>query len=618
MRRVWVGTTVALALLLCPAAGWAVALRVIEPRLYPGEAVAGGGVAWGPGGDLWFATSQGRMARMTPAGVVSEFGHGITEGGASGPIAASANAVWFAEAQSGTGPQWLGRITSSAAVSQVSSEVSQIVSMVRGSGGTVWFDGPCAIAGCAGDDEFGRIDPDGSIQLFPDPSHVADALTLGDDGKLWFSATNGYPPSGGQLGRVSPDGAVSLVQLPRGVVPALSFVPMVRGPGDGVWFVSMVYSHRHPYGVFRFGYTTDRGRTTMLPSLPPPVVNAYPVASGPSGDMWFVQQRANPTTGATSPDDAAVLTLITPRGRVLAEAPGIYPLYGPATPGPGASLWFGSPQQAGVSPGLMEVEHSSDHEAQCRVPDELGHPLDVPLTGDTTVTQLAQLGCTYRATTRSARGNDGPFVITRENPRPKEVIPRHRRISLTLSPPRARYGRCLAPARAVEFTHSSSVVVFARSTPSGVLEYFGCQLGSGRILQLFTDEADSESSSTAELFSLGGDYVAFETIDFNHYAPFFSYTVREINLTSGVSTTTSVPQIDALAVSVDGFLAWSYHTFPSSGSPSTAAAGYLIGEDQSGQHTLDTTGPLDLTGVRFTGDTLHWNDNGVAREANLS
>src|SRR5882757_2016183 len=56
------------------------------------------GITAGPDGNLWFAEQAGRIGRITPAGVVTEFSNGITAD--SRPFAITAGPdgnLWFTE-----------------------------------------------------------------------------------------------------------------------------------------------------------------------------------------------------------------------------------------------------------------------------------------------------------------------------------------------------------------------------------------------------------------------------------------------------------------------------------------------------------------------------------------
>jgi streptogramin lyase len=620
MKRLWVLAVVAL-LLISPAAS-AVVLRSVTPHLYPGETVAGGPVAWGPDGNLWFATSRGRVARMTRSGSVTEFGHGITEGGAAGPVVSTGGVLWFVEAQPLDGPlgaQFIGRITTGGVVSEISSGLQQVSNITAGPGGTLWFDG-CLVAQGFPCHEIGKITAAGHVRLFALPGDVAPlALTLGGDGQVWFAINSDGRSTNGELGRISSSGAVSIVHLPTGIGAPDDGAPVVRGPGGGIWWLAPTRNGRSE----RLGYTTSAGRTVLLRPFSRFGSVAYPVAPGPNGDLWLVEQRA------PDPQSNMVLVLVTPTGRILARESGIYAASQTAGSGPGGTLWFATPENLRhpVS-NLTEVQDTSDHRAQCLVPAIVGDPAGATMSGVRLRSHLAAVGCSDRLTPRLTGSAARPELVVSERPKPGTVIAAGKRIQLTVIPATEQYGRCLAPAGTVEVERTRTSVVFAGH---GGRQFYGCLLQRGQVRHLFTDSDDVSSSSTAEQLITNGAYVAFEVVHFGHYAPYYSYAIRKIDLASGASLNVTAAMIEPngpawtnptggieLALSHDGFLAWTTDQFALVEPHAPLPAGELVAHDSTGQHILDTAEPLDLTNLRFAGNTLSWTHNGSSRTALLN
>jgi len=92
MKRVLTVTVLGLALPhIRPRAGGQGSTLKLLPNERPEAAAAGSD------GNMWFTTNQGRIARVTPGGHVTEFGHGLNNGGASlfGSIVAGGDgALW--------------------------------------------------------------------------------------------------------------------------------------------------------------------------------------------------------------------------------------------------------------------------------------------------------------------------------------------------------------------------------------------------------------------------------------------------------------------------------------------------------------------------------------------
>src|SRR5262245_55329689 len=128
------------------------------------------GITRGPDGNMWFTEAlSGKIGRITPAGVVTEFAlppdtqpYGITVG--------SDGNLWFAEQFFGAGAQTgamgrIGRITPSGVITQFSAGISS-------------FSRPYGI-------------------------------TAGPDGNLWFTEQTSNPMAIGRVGRVTPSGVIT-------------------------------------------------------------------------------------------------------------------------------------------------------------------------------------------------------------------------------------------------------------------------------------------------------------------------------------------------------------------------------------------------------------------------
>jgi virginiamycin B lyase len=177
---------------------------------------------------MWFTTSAGRIARVTPNGAVTEFGHGITDGDAFWLAVGGDGALWFSELGTGSGEAMVGRIASSGAITEYPSGLQSISSFIRGGDGALWYDGYCADGRC-----LARMDAAGQVTTFALPaSDNGYPLARGTDADIW-SPVLPPPDTTGAMLRVSSSGAMTTFQLPTGdhVDDA---VPVVAGPGGGV------------------------------------------------------------------------------------------------------------------------------------------------------------------------------------------------------------------------------------------------------------------------------------------------------------------------------------------------------------------------------------------------
>jgi virginiamycin B lyase len=608
------GRSLALAVVLLgllPVAAHAFAVQMLAPRLFDGEA-PGAGVAFAADGNAWSTTDEGRIARITPGGRVTEFGHGITHGGASGRLVASGGALWFAETPTAGGEVWIGRITTTGAVSEFPSGMPQVLWIVRGSDGAIWYVG-CTLAGsCPGHQEIARMDATGNVQIFPVTVGYISQLAAAADGQLWFpiGASGAVGPLPAEIGRISSTGKITLLPLPRGVNANR---PLVPGPGGGVWFASSSIGPAPAYGTsFRLGFITDAGRVVMMPTVRHALA-VDPVAAGSDGSLWYV---VNQTTIAGSPPGAGGLSLrlIDRRGKLL-TAVSLSATVGTdgMVTGPDHSLWFAAP--------LGRIVNANDRRADCLVPQVAGKPLGLVAVGDVNGTAwwtTREAGCVYRTHFLGGRSSTG--IVTRQRPRAGKLIPASTPIQLTVASALAHYGRCRAPAGAVAVLYQRGVVLLKRlATRSSPTEYWGCITTLGAVRKLFSDHYVGEDNVSASLFHLAGDYAAFATDYSSHYG-YDECGVTAVNLRTGNATNVSTNCPTELAVSRAGTLAWEFHTWSgivsTPATPATPFAEVLV-HAAGATRILDIGQPLDITNLAFVGTTLQWMNNGLIHKATI-
>ncbi|HVF78130.1 MAG TPA: hypothetical protein VNA28_07515, partial [Solirubrobacteraceae bacterium] len=125
-------------------------------------------IAAGPDGNLWFTErAAGRIGRITPAGVVTEFSAGITANARPTAIAAGADgAMWFTEADA-----TIARITTAGVVTEYAAGLSADstpMSIAPGANGALWFA-----------DQAGRI---GRVVFEPPVVTASAATAIGETG----------------------------------------------------------------------------------------------------------------------------------------------------------------------------------------------------------------------------------------------------------------------------------------------------------------------------------------------------------------------------------------------------------------------------------------------------
>jgi streptogramin lyase len=255
--------------------------------LTPGFSANGApqGIAIGPDGNMWFTEpgtrpelapaspsefAPGRVARITPAGVVTEFTAGVAPGLSSdarpyGIATSSDGSIWFTDRG---GPGRISRITPAGVVTVVAT---------------------------------GGVTPGFSANAEP------DNIVAAPDGSIWFTE-NANP---GRVGRISPAGVVT--EFTGGVTPGFSAkggpAGITTGPEGNIWFTEENAPGRvariTPVGVvteLTGGVTPGFGAFGGLgPYKPLEDTGPFGIATGPEGDLWFTVFRDPGEVGRINP-----------------------------------------------------------------------------------------------------------------------------------------------------------------------------------------------------------------------------------------------------------------------------------------------------------------------------
>jgi streptogramin lyase len=247
-------------------------------------------IAAGPDGNLWF-TEQfgGKIGRITPAGVITEFGAGITQPVTILGIAAGPDGnMWFTEYQSR-----IGRITMAGVVSEFTAGLSPNSApqgITAGPDGNMWF------TEYANPGRIGRVTMAGAINEFEigiTPGGGIEAITAGADGNVWFANQNSD-----LIGKITPAGVVTEYPIPP-TIPAhyAQTRGITLGPDGNVWFVE--------YAGDRVGRITPAGVVTEFNAGLTPFARPRAITTGPDGALWFTEEVGNRigriTTGVTPP-----------------------------------------------------------------------------------------------------------------------------------------------------------------------------------------------------------------------------------------------------------------------------------------------------------------------------
>ena len=166
----------------------------------------------GPDGNLWFTeASANKIARMTPAGTLTEFAIPTADSAPRGIVTGPDGNLWFVESSGNHAA--IARITRKGGIAEYplgGSSTDQLspTDIVAAPDGNLWFvqSHPLAPQG-----EVGRVTTKGAITLFPFPAGGRPVgLAVGADGNVWV-ADNG----GNAIVRIRPTGAIRPFALAR-------------------------------------------------------------------------------------------------------------------------------------------------------------------------------------------------------------------------------------------------------------------------------------------------------------------------------------------------------------------------------------------------------------------
>jgi streptogramin lyase len=180
-----------------------------------------------PDGNLYFTEYDGnKIARITTAGVVTEFTIPTPASFPSYIVSGPDGALWFTQ----PGTNQIGRMTTSGVFSEttIPTASSNPSGIGVGPDGALWF---LEESGAA--NKVGRITTAGVVtNEFVIPTANSDPMTIvtGADGNLWFTENNN---SANKVARMTPAGVFTEFPVPT---PNSGPCSIALGPDGGIWF----------------------------------------------------------------------------------------------------------------------------------------------------------------------------------------------------------------------------------------------------------------------------------------------------------------------------------------------------------------------------------------------
>jgi streptogramin lyase len=355
----------------------------------------------GPDGNVWFGETQGpgRIAKVTPAGVVTELTGGVTPGlsagrGPANVVTGPDGNLWVTEFAD---PGGIARVTPTGAITEFPGGAG---ANAHPTGITVGPDGDLWFAEFANPGRITKISTAGTITEVAIGGATAGfsangqprGITLGPDGNIWF--TEYAPP--GRIGRYTPSGVMT--EFTGGVTPGLPAdsrpVAITTGPDGNLWFTDQG-------GGGRIGRITPSGVVTEFSTFLPDRQPAL-ITSGPDGALWFTEQ-ANPGGIGRVTTDGAITEFLA------GSTPGFTADRAPVGIAVGAdgNLWF---TESGDPGAVVRISPGAPAPAP-PTPASPSPPAADTSAPETTITSGPEDGASAGAATPYAFRSDDPAAV---------------------------------------------------------------------------------------------------------------------------------------------------------------------------------------------------------------
>ena len=219
-----------------------------------------------------FGGALQRESRMpVPAPHSTEFFNGIPANANPKGISLGPRGMWFTE----TGTDEIARVTTAGIVTQFPGPADGVNNIARGADGNLWFT--------TGADTIGRMTPSGKIKTFPTGNEAYGPFDIvaGPDGNLWFTFRS---PSTNAIGKITIQGAVTLYT--NGLSPGdVAVHDITLGPDGRLWFTE-------EFGN-RIGAITTGGAIAEYSNGISTGAGLADITAGPDGNLWFSEYSLN-------------------------------------------------------------------------------------------------------------------------------------------------------------------------------------------------------------------------------------------------------------------------------------------------------------------------------------
>jgi streptogramin lyase len=249
-----------------------------------------GGITAGPDGNLWFTEDRAnKVAKVTSSGGFTEYflptANSVPDSIAAGPD----GNLWFTE---GGGGNKIGKVTTSGVFTEYAIPTAYGCSsgIAAGPDGNLWFTE-------SGANKVAKVTTSGAFTEYPIPTanSFPSAIAAGPDGNLWFTESGAN-----KVAKVTTSGAFT--EYP---IPTANSLPsaIAAGPDGNLWFTET--------GANKVAKVTTSGAFTEFPV---PTISSYPngIAAGLDGNVWFTETTGNKVAKVVAVNPRPTITSISP------------------------------------------------------------------------------------------------------------------------------------------------------------------------------------------------------------------------------------------------------------------------------------------------------------------
>ncbi len=235
----------------------------------PGNDRNYGAMTVGPDGNLWF-TDSGKIARITPQGVITEFP--VPTPPTAIPLPGIARGpdgnVWYIAGTTLERISTQGRVVGAVTMPP---RVWYITGLTAAPDSTLWVGLATASATDQLTHEIARVTASGQVIAVALPKAVAPTggLVAGADGDLWVAASDT------SIGRITRTGQLTEFTVAINQPPLVQLTP---GPDGNIWFIDSGGD---------VGRITHMGAVTLFRTAKQANVGMTSIGSGPDGNVWF-------------------------------------------------------------------------------------------------------------------------------------------------------------------------------------------------------------------------------------------------------------------------------------------------------------------------------------------